>query len=137
MDYAERRREEAKRYLASPFAKSWLKKMRYTVKENKAGKYLFISILPGYKKISDESFQKLVEALYYSNFEGRFAMHMWIGGKVDWTMIYHQPFTRIHGHETFWCGGVGEDNYSPEDWERDMKILGENVTQKEYIEYIL
>ena len=139
--YALYRKRDAQKYLSSSFAKSWLKKMRYTVKESETGtKYLFLSILPGYNKISNKSFQKLCHSINDANFKSEFSMGVWIGGKVDWTMFYEQPFGHVNGRETYFCGGVAEDNYSPDDWERDMANLktklGHPVSQKEYINFL-
>lgn len=136
------RREKAQKYLSSPFAKGWLNKMQYTIKESEAGeKYLFLAILAGYKKLSQKSFQRLVEAIYTMNFDDEFCMSVWIGGSVNWTMLYSQPFTHVNGSETYFCHGVAEDDYSPEDWERDMAIIkanknGEPVTAYDYISYL-
>ena len=135
------RKREAQKYLASPFAKQWLKKMRFTVKESETGiKYYFLSILPGYKKIPRHSFQKLCQSICEANYESEFSMNMYIGGKVDWTLFYEQPFTHVNGCETYSCGALGKDNYSPDDWERDMaklkRELGHPVTQEEYISFM-
>ena len=136
-------REEAQKFLETKEAKKWLKKMQYTVKVSETGvKYVFLAILCGYEKISDEYFSDLCEAVYKANFDDQFMMSMWIGGRVNWTMFFSQPFTHVNGHETFFCHGVGIDDYSPEDWERDMAKIkekngGKPVTEKEFIDYLL
>lgn len=135
------RRRDSKKYLNSSFAKGWLRKMQYTVKESETGeKYLFLAILPGYGKLSKTAFTNICKAIYYTNFDDEFCMTMWIGGKVNWTMFYSQPFTHVNGHETYFCGGVAKDSYSPDDWERDMSDLkaklGHPVSQKEYIDFL-
>ena len=136
-------REEAQKFLETKEAKKWLKKMQYTVKVSETGvKYVFLAILCGYEKIDDEFFNDLCTAVYKANFDDAFMMNMWIGGRVNWTMFFSQPFTHVNGHETFFCHGVGIDDYSPEDWERDMAKIkekngGKPVTEKEYIDYLL
>ena len=139
--YANRRKQKAQKYLESPFARQWLKKMQYTIKQDDEGnKYIFLAILAGHNKISKSAFNNLCEAVYEANHNDRFSMHMWIGGTVDWTMLYSQPFTHVNGCETYFCHGVGRDNYSPDDWENDMKklreIKGGKVTQYDYISYL-
>lgn len=109
----------ANKYLNSPFAKRWLKKMQYTIREDEYGhKFLFLAILCGYNKISDESFNKICEAICWKEFEGELKMSMWIGGAVNWTMFYERPH-HINGHETFFSGVVCEDDFSPEDFDKD------------------
>lgn len=122
-DYVEAKTElkvqEYRKYLETPFAKEWLQKMQYTVKEDEYGhKFVFLAILCGYGKISDESFQKLCEAVCWVNFRDDLSMCMWIGGKVNWTMFYERP-DHVNGHETFFCGVVCQDDFSPEDFDRD------------------
>jgi len=114
-----RKMREAKAYLNSPFAKGWLKKMQYTVREDEYGhKFVFLAILCGHGKISNEAFQKLCNAICRVNFGGRLKMTMWIGGKVNWTMFYERP-DHVNGHETYFSGIVAQDNFSPEDFDRD------------------
>lgn len=111
--------KEAEKYLASPFAKGWLKKMQYTIKEDEYGhKFLFLAILCGYNKINSLSFQKLCNAICRVNFHDKLRMRMWIGGKVNWTMFYQRP-DHVNGQETYFCGVVGKDNYSPDDFDKD------------------
>jgi len=129
------------KYINSPFAKHWLKEMQYTVKIGDDGtKYLFLAILAGYNRISDSSFSRLCRSIYEVNFNDEFCMSIWIGGRVNWTMLYSQPFTHVNGHETYFCHGVAKDDYSPEDWERDMeqirKETGKPVSQYDYISYL-
>lgn len=122
-NYLEAKKEERRRsvdkYLNSPFAKGWLNKMRYTERVDKYGnKFLFIAIKCGYEKISQKAFQKLCDAICMRAYGDSLRMTMWIGGKVNWTMFYQRP-DHVNGHETYFCGVVGEDDFSPEDWDRD------------------
>lgn len=115
----EARRHEYDDYLNSPFAKGWLRKMQYTERTDEYGhKFLFIAIKCGYKKMSDESFQKLCNAICMRAYGNRLRMTMWIGGKVNWTMFYERP-DHVNGSETFFCGVVGEDDFSPEDFDKN------------------
>ena len=136
-----RRKKKAQKYLESPFAKQWLKKMKYTVKEDDEGnKYIFLAILVGHNKISKRAFTNLCTSIYEATHKDRFCMNMWIGGTVNWTMLYSQPFGHVNGHETYFCHGVAEDNYSPDDWERDMekirKAKGRPVKQYDFISFL-
>lgn len=115
----EARRHQYDDYLNSPFAKGWLRKMQYTERTDEYGhKFLFIAIKCGYKKMSDESFQKLCNAICMRAYGNRLRMTMWIGGKVNWTMFYERP-DHVNGSETYFCGVVGEDDFSPEDFDKD------------------
>lgn len=115
----ETKQHQYDKYLNSPFAKSWLRKMQYTERTDEYGhKFLFLAIKCGYGKISDESFQKLCNAICMRAYGNRLRMTMWIGGKVNWTMFYERP-DHVNGHETYFCGVVGEDDFSPEDFDRD------------------
>lgn len=110
---------EAKAYLASPFAKSWLKKMQFTTREDEYGhKFLFLAILCGHEKISQASFQKLCNAISWVTYGDGLHVGMHIGGKVNWTMFYQRP-AHVNGHETYFCGVVCEDDFSPEAWDKD------------------
>ena len=115
----EAKRHSYDKYLSSPFAKGWLNKMQYTERVDEYGnKFLFIAIKCGYKKLSDKSFQKLCNAICMRAYGDRLRMTMWIGGKVNWTMFYQRP-AHVNGHETYFCGVVGRDDFSPEDFDRD------------------
>lgn len=115
----EERRHQYDDYLNSPFAKGWLRKMQYTERVDEYGhKFLFIAIKCGYKKMSDESFQKLCNAICMRAYGNRLRMTMWIGGKVNWTMFYERP-DHVNGSETYFCGVVSEDDFSPEDFDKD------------------
>ena len=118
--------------------KEWLRRMNYTVKVGSDGTpYVFLSILCGKGKVNSVQMTQIAEYAYKQSYpEGRFSLNVWIGGKVDWMMIYDQPFSRVNGKETFSCSGIGMDNYSPDDWEADMVSLGGHATQKEYIEFL-
>lgn len=122
-DYLEAEKEAKRhsydKYLSSPFAKGWLNKMQYTERVDEYGnKFLFIAIKCGYKKLSDKSFQKLCNAICMRAYGDRLRMTMWIGGKVNWTMFYQRP-DHVNGHETYFCGVVGQDDFGPEDWDKD------------------
>ena len=131
---------KAQKYLESPFAKHWMKEMQYTERfDDDGNKYVFLAILAGYKKISNEAFHKLCESIYDANYDDYFSMHMWMGGAVNWTMLYDQPFSHVNGRETFFCHGVGKDNYSPDNFDRDIEIvrnINGKATQEAYISYI-
>ena len=117
----EKRRKirEAKTYLNTPYAKGWLRKMQFTIKEDEYGhKFLFLAILAGYKKMSQQSFQKLCNAICRVYFNDKLRMSMYIGGKVNWTMFYERP-DHVDGHETYFSGVVAQDDFSPEDFDRD------------------
>ena len=116
----------------------WLERMQYTVKTGADGTpYIFLAILCGKGKLNSVQMTQIAEYAYERSYpNGRFSMEMWIGGSVDWTMLYNQPFRHVNGRETFFCGGVGKDNYSPDDWEADMKLLGKDATQRSYIEFL-
>ena len=122
-DY-EQAEKEAKRhsvdeYLDSPFAKEWLGKMQYTERVDEFGhKFLFLAILCGYEKLSDDDFQQLCNAICTRAYGDDLRMTMWIGGKVNWTMFYERP-DHVNGHETYFCGVVAEDDFGPEDWDKD------------------
>lgn len=116
---SKRKAKAAKAYLATPFVKGWLRKMQYTERVDEYGHtFLFIAIKCGYGKISDEVFQRICNAICTAAYEDELRMNMWIGGKVNWTMFYQRP-DHVDGHETFFCGVVGKDDFSPEDWDRD------------------
>ena len=111
--------ETAKEYLTRPFVQEWLEKMQYTVKEDEYGhKFVFLAILCGYEKLDNRDFQNICNAVCWENFNSRLCMHMWIGGKVNWTMFYERP-DHVNGHETFFCGVVSQDDFSPEDFDKD------------------
>lgn len=105
-------------WLESDFCKEWLEKMKFTTRQDGECKYVFLSILSGYKKISDTDFQRLCDALCIREFGLELQMNIWVGGKVDWTMFYYRP-DHVNGHETYYCGVVAEDNFSPEDWDNN------------------
>ena len=109
---------ESNEFLETDFAKEWLEKMQYTIREDNGNKYLFLAILVGYEKISNEEFQALCNAICYKEFGEELRMCMWIGGKVNWTMFYCRP-DHVNGEETYFCGAVAKDNFSPEDWDKD------------------
>lgn len=113
-----RLRNESNEFLETDFAKEWLNKMEYTIREDNGNKYLFLAILVGYEKISNEEFQALCNAICYKEFGEELCMCMWIGGKVNWTMFYRRP-DHVNGHETYFCGVVAKDGFSPEDWDKD------------------
>jgi len=122
-DYLEAEKEAKRRsvdeYLDSPFAKEWLDKMQYTERVDEYGhKFLFLAILCGYEKIEREDFQKLCNAICMRAYGDDLRMTIWIGGKVNWTMFYQRP-DHVNGHETYFCGVVAEDNFGPEDWDKD------------------
>lgn len=122
-DYIKAKKEEKQRsvenYLNSPFVKGWLNKMQYTERIDEYGhKFLFIAIKCGYNKLSDKSFQKICDAICARTYGDDLRMNMWIGGKVNWTMFYQRP-DHVDGHETYFCGVVGKDDFSPEDWDKD------------------
>ena len=120
----------------------WFRQMQYTVKTGDDGtQYAFLAILCGKGKVNPAQMTQIAEVAYKNVCpNGRFCMDMWIGGKVDWTMFYDQPFSHVNGHETYFCHGVAKDNYSPDDWEADMATLrtalGRKVTQKDYIDFL-
>ena len=111
--------KEAEKYLASPFAKGWLNKMQYTIKEDEYGhKFLFLAILCGKDKISNKSLQKLCNAICRINFHDKLRMRVWFDEKINWSMFYQRPSHDKSG-ETYFCGVVGKDNYSPDDFDKD------------------
>ena len=115
----EAKQHQYDKYLSSPFARTWLKRMEYTERTDEYGhKFLFLAIKCGYGKISKESFQKLCNAICMRAYGDDLRMTMWIGGKVNWTMFYQRP-AHVNGHETYFCGVVGAANFSPEDFDRD------------------
>ena len=117
----EKRREirEAKTYLNTPYAKEWLRKMQFTTREDEYGhKFLFLAILAGYEKIEQYDFSDLCNALSMVYFGHRLSVGMYIGGKVNWTMFYERP-DHVDGHETYFSGVVAQDDFSPEDFDRD------------------
>lgn len=124
--------KKAKEYLANPTNKDWLQKMEYTIKEDEYGhKFVFLAILCGYKKITDDKFQELCNAVCWVNFGAELRMCMWIGGSVNWTMFYESP-DHVNGSETYFCGVVARDNFSPEDFDRDHSEYSFN-NAKDYI----
>ena len=115
----ETRKHQYDEYLNSPFAKGWLRKMQYTERTDEYGhKFLFIAIKCGYNKISNKAFNKLCHAICMRTYGENLRMAMYIGGKVNWTMFYERP-DHVDGHETYFCGVVGEDDFSPEDFDKD------------------
>lgn len=112
-------KRKAETFLATPLAQRWLKKMKYTTRKDEYGnEFVFLAIKCGYKKLGKESFQTLCDSLCWRHFGGELRMHMWIGGEVNWTMFYERP-DHVNGRETYFCGIVGEDNFSPEDFDRN------------------
>lgn len=116
IDFLENAEELA--WLDSDFCKEWLEKMRFTTRQEGDQKYIFLSILPGFQKMDNSDFQRMCDALCLREFGRELRMDMWIGGKVDWTMFYERP-NRVNGSETYFCGIVAKDDFSPEDWDKN------------------
>lgn len=105
-------------WLDTDFCKYWLNEMRFTTRKDGDSKYLFLSIMPGCGKMSDDEFDRMCKALCLREFGENLCARMYLCGKVDWTMFYKRP-DHVNGTETYFCGVVWKDDFSPEDWDKN------------------